>query len=142
MRLDTFKLLGAAPMAINFGELYSALQQGVVDGQENPYAIIYSNAFNEVQKYLSKTGHIWGSAILCVNSNIWSQISDEDKATVKQLAQKWGEAQRKETIQEEDRVPEKARRERNACQRSRQGRLPAGRPAWCGRAMKRRSAKS
>ena len=38
MRLDTFKLLGAAPMAINFGELYSALQQGVVDGQENPYA--------------------------------------------------------------------------------------------------------
>ena len=75
MRLDTFKLLGAAPMAINFGELYSALQQGVVDGQENPYAIIYSNAFNEVQKYLSKTGHIWGSAILCVNSNIWSQIS-------------------------------------------------------------------
>ena len=102
MRLDTFKLLGAAPMAINFGELYSALQQGVVDGQENPYAIIYSNAFNEVQKYLSKTGHIWGSAILCVNSNIWSQLSDEDKATVKQLAQKWGEAQRKETIQEED----------------------------------------
>ncbi len=102
MRLDTFKLLGAAPMAINFGELYSALQQGVVDGQENPYAIIYSNAFSEVQKYLSKSGHIWGSAVLCVNSDVWNKLSAKDKETVKKLAQKWCAAQRKETIKEED----------------------------------------
>lgn len=102
MRLDTFKLLGAAPMAINFGELYSALQQGVVDGQENPYAIIYSNAFNEVQKYLSKSGHIWGSAVLCVNSDVWNRLSAEDKETVKNLAQKWCAEQRRETIKEEE----------------------------------------
>lgn len=102
MRLDTFKLLGAAPMAINFGELYSALQQGVVDGQENPYAIIYSNAFNEVQKYLSKSGHIWGSAVLCVNSDVWNKLSAKDKETVRKLAQKWCAAQRKETIKEEN----------------------------------------
>ena len=102
MRLDTFKLLGAAPMAINFGELYSALQQGVVDGQENPYAIIYSNAFNEVQKYLSKSGHIWGSAVLCVNSDVWNKLSVKDKETVRKLAQKWCAAQRKETIKEEN----------------------------------------
>ncbi|MCD7951779.1 MAG: DctP family TRAP transporter solute-binding subunit [Synergistaceae bacterium] len=102
MRLDTFKLLGAAPMAINFGELYSALQQGVVDGQENPYAIIYSNAFNEVQKYLSKSGHIWGSAVLCINSDVWNKLSAKDKETVKKLAQKWCVAQRKETIKEEN----------------------------------------
>lgn len=102
MRLDTFKLLGAAPMAINFGELYSALQQGVVDGQENPYAIIYSNAFNEVQKYLSKSGHIWGSAVLCVNSDVWNKLSAKDKETVRKLAQKWCAAQRKETVKEEN----------------------------------------
>lgn len=107
MRLDTFKLLGAAPMAINFGELYSALQQGVVDGQENPYAIIYSNAFNEVQKYLSKSGHIWGSAVLCVNSDVWRKISDKDKDTIKKLALKWCAAQRKETIKEENEFLEK-----------------------------------
>ena len=102
MRLDTFKLLGAAPMAINYGELYSALQQGVVDGQENPYAIIYSNPFNEVQKYLSKSGHIWGSAVLCVNSDVWNKLSAKDKETVRKLAQKWCAAQRKETIKEEN----------------------------------------
>ena len=102
MRLDTFEQLGAAPVAINFGELYSSLQQGVVDGQENPYAIIYSNAFYEVQKYLSKSGHIWGSAVLCVNSSVWGQLSAEDQKTVAELAHKWGENQRKETIAEEE----------------------------------------
>lgn len=107
MRLDTFQQLGASPMAINFGELYSALQQGVVDGQENPYSIIYSNAFNEVQKYLSKTAHIWGSAILCVNSAVWGRISDQDQATIKELAHKWGLKQRQETVQEEEEVLKK-----------------------------------
>lgn len=102
MRLDTFKLLGAAPMAINFGELYSALQQGVVDGQENPYAIIYSNAFNEVQKYLSKSGHIWGSAVLCVNADVWKKLTPADQATVMKLARKWCLTQRKETVKEEN----------------------------------------
>ena len=102
MRLDTFKLLGAAPMAINFGELYSSLQQGVVDGQENPYAIIYSSAFYEVQKYLSKSSHIWGSALLCVNDSVWKKLSDKDQATVKKLAAKWCTIQRKQTIAQED----------------------------------------
>ena len=102
MRLDTFKLLGASPMPINFGELYSSLQQGVVDGQENPYAIIYSNAFYEVQKYLSKSNHIWGSAVLCVNDSVWKKLSPADQATVKKLAKKWCTIQRKQTIAEED----------------------------------------
>lgn len=101
MRLDTFKILGASPMSINFGELYSALQQGVVDGQENPYSIIYSNAFYEVQKYLSNTGHIWGSAILCVNKNVWNGISAKDKEIIMKLAKKWCIAERKDTIREE-----------------------------------------
>lgn len=102
MRLDTFKLLGAAPMPVNFGELYSALQQGVVDGQENPYAIIYSSAFYEVQKYLSKSSHIWGSALLCVNETVWKQISHKDQKIVKDLAVKWRDKQRKQTVAEEN----------------------------------------
>lgn len=102
MRLDTFNQLGASPMAINFGELYSSLQQGVVDGQENPYAIIYSNAFYEVQKYLSKSSHIWGSALLCVNDGVWKKLSPKDQAIVKKAAKKWCAIQRKQTIQSED----------------------------------------
>jgi len=102
MRLDTFKLLGASPMPVSFGELYSALQQGVVDGQENPYAIIYSNAFYEVQKYLSISSHIWGSALLCVNSSVWDKISSKDQATVLKLAAKWRDEQRRQTVKDED----------------------------------------
>lgn len=101
MRLDTFKALGASPMPINFGELYSAMQQGVVDGQENPFSIIFSNSFFEVQKYLSVTGHIWGSALLCVNSSVWGKLSDEDKATVATVAAKWRDEQRKQTMEQE-----------------------------------------
>lgn len=102
MRLDTFKALGASPMPINFGELYTALQQGVVDGEENPFAIIYSNSFYEVQKYLSVTGHIWGSALLCVNSSAWSRISKEDQAAVMKAADTWRDEQRRQTREQED----------------------------------------
>lgn len=101
MRLDTFNTLGASPMPINFGELYTALQQGVVDAQENPLAIIYSSAFYEVQKYLSLSGHIWGSALLCVNSSVWDRISDEDKAIVEALAMKWRDMERQQIMDEE-----------------------------------------
>jgi tripartite ATP-independent transporter DctP family solute receptor len=101
MRLDTFKVLGASPMPVNFGELYTALQQGVVDGQENPFAIIYSSAFYEVQKYLSLSGHIWGSALLCVNSSVWNQVSPEDQKTILKLAAKWRDVQRRLTVKQE-----------------------------------------
>jgi tripartite ATP-independent transporter DctP family solute receptor len=102
MRLDTFKTLGASPMPINFGELYTALQQGVVDGQENPFAIIYSSAFYEVQKYLSLSGHIWGSALLCVNTSLWKRLSAEDQATVLKLAAKWRDEERRLTVAQEN----------------------------------------
>jgi tripartite ATP-independent transporter DctP family solute receptor len=95
MRLDTFVALGASPMPIPFGELYSALQQGVVDAQENPLAIFVSNAFGEVQKHLSLTGHIWTSAVLCVNSDVWAKLSDEDKGVFRTLAAKWRDEERK-----------------------------------------------
>jgi tripartite ATP-independent transporter DctP family solute receptor len=101
MRLDTFNALGATPMPIAFGELYSALQQGVVDGEENPYAIIYSNAFYEVQKYLSISNHIWGSALLCVNKTVWGKLSPADQKTFQKLADKWCKKQRAMTIKEE-----------------------------------------
>jgi len=101
MRLDTFNTLGASPMPINFGELYTALQQGVVDAQENPLAIIYSSAFYEVQKYLSLSGHIWGSALLCVNSSVWNRLPDGDKVIVEKLAMKWRDREREQIMAQE-----------------------------------------
>lgn len=59
MLMDIFRSLGASPEQIAFGELYLALQQGVVDGQENPLANIDSSKLYEVNRYISLTGHVW-----------------------------------------------------------------------------------
>lgn len=94
VRLATFEALGAQPAPLAFGELYSALQQGVFDAQENPLAIIQSSSFFEVQKYVSMTQHVWGSAALVVSSQVWNQISPEDQAVVQAAAIEWGQKQR------------------------------------------------
>ena len=107
VRLATFEALGAQPAPLAFGELYSALQQGVFDAQENPLSIIESSSFYEVQKYLSMTGHIWGAACLTVSSIAWSQLSPEDQATVKEAAVKWGNEQRKMVAESEIALIEK-----------------------------------
>lgn len=95
VRLDTFVALGAEPAPLAFGELYSALQQGVFDAQENPLSIIYGSSFFEVQKYLSLTGHVWGAACLVVSKSVWDRIGADDQKLVKTAAAKWRDEQRK-----------------------------------------------
>ena len=65
--LATFRALGANPIAMDVKELYSAMQQGVVDGQENPYPIISANRYSEVQKYLSNTAHFFDFIAIVAN---------------------------------------------------------------------------
>ena len=95
IRLDTFKALGALPVPMAFSELYSALQQGTVDGQENPLAIIYSNHFYEVQKFLSLTNHVWSSATVVMAKNVWDKISPADQQVIQKAAFTWRDKQRK-----------------------------------------------
>ena len=95
IRLDTFKTLGALPVPMAFAELYSALQQGAVDGQENPLAIIFSSNFFEVQKYLSLTNHIWSSATLVVAKGVWEKITPADQQAMQHIAFLWRDKQRK-----------------------------------------------
>lgn len=94
VRLATFEGLGAEPAPLSFGELYSALQQGLFDAQENPLAIIYSASFFEVQKYVSLSEHIWGAATLTMSNATWNKISPEDQAIVLEAAVNWGLKQR------------------------------------------------
>ncbi|WP_336057621.1 TRAP transporter substrate-binding protein [Nitratireductor sp. CH_MIT9313-5] len=101
VRLATFEMLGAEPAPLAFGELYSALQQGVFDAQENPLSIIYSSSFFEVQKYVSMTGHIWGAASLVVSKAVWDKISEEDQAVLREAAQSWAVKQREMTAEAE-----------------------------------------
>jgi TRAP-type transport system periplasmic protein len=69
-----FKSLGAAPTGINFAEVYSALQTKVVDGQENPPAIISAAKLYEVQKYCSLTNHMWDGWWFLINRRVWQRV--------------------------------------------------------------------
>ena len=64
---------------MNFGELYLALKQNVVDGQENPLPTIKSGKFDEVQKYLVLTGHIITPRLVVVNEAFWQKLKPEDR---------------------------------------------------------------
>ena len=75
--LETFKALKANPVPMNFGELYTALENKTVDGQENPYTVILSNKFYEVQKYVSATNHAFAQNILLVSKKFWDRLSPE-----------------------------------------------------------------
>ena len=69
-----FKAFDAAPMSINFSEVYSALQTKVAEGQENPLSIIYFAKLFEVQKYLAETNHMWDGFWFLANGKMWNGL--------------------------------------------------------------------
>src|SRR6266568_3043166 len=73
------KSVGANATPIAFAEVYLALQQGTVDGQENPLPTIMAKKFYEVQSHIMLTGHITESLVTIVGSHVWSKLSDDDK---------------------------------------------------------------
>lgn len=77
-----FSALGAAPTPVNFGELYAALQTHVVDGQENPLALINSAKLYEVQKFVALTGHIWDGHYIFANQRKWSSMPEDIRGIV------------------------------------------------------------
>lgn len=76
-RVALFEALGAAPTQIDIGEAYLALDQGVLDGQENPLKVIDAFSFYEKQPYLSMTSHIYSPVYLVVNEDTWQGLSPE-----------------------------------------------------------------
>lgn len=80
--VDTFTQLGAQATPIAFTELYSALQLGVVDGQENPPAHILTQKFYEVQDYASRTGHIYLSSPVLISQAALNRLSDDQAQTL------------------------------------------------------------
>ncbi|MGQ0665331.1 MAG: TRAP transporter substrate-binding protein [Pseudomonadota bacterium] len=76
-RVKMFQAYGANPSPMKFSELFVALQTGVMDGQENPFAQIYSAKLHEVQKHLSLTGHVYVPAYVTVGMRKWDGLSAE-----------------------------------------------------------------
>jgi tripartite ATP-independent transporter DctP family solute receptor len=85
-RMLTFQTYGAAPVTMNLGELYLALQNGTVDGQENPLAGTMSRSFNEVQKYFSLSNHVYTPVTLVMNGDKYDSLTPEQQQAVKAAA--------------------------------------------------------
>jgi tripartite ATP-independent transporter DctP family solute receptor len=87
--------LGAVVATINFNELQMALKQGVVDGQENPIAVIYANQLYESQKYLTMTGHNYNTMVHVISKKVWDKITPEQQKIIKEESTKAGNWMRK-----------------------------------------------
>jgi TRAP-type transport system periplasmic protein len=80
--VSLFKALGAAPTSINLSDVYTALQTGVVDGQENPLVVAETSKFYEVQKFCSRTNHVWDGSWIVTGNRTWRGVPDDIKAKV------------------------------------------------------------
>jgi TRAP-type C4-dicarboxylate transport system substrate-binding protein len=81
-----FQAYGANPSPMKFSEVFTALQTGVMDGQENPFTQIYSAKFQEVQKYLSLTGHVYTPAYLTAGAKKWAALPDDVRKNLEDTA--------------------------------------------------------
>jgi tripartite ATP-independent transporter DctP family solute receptor len=95
-RVKMFQAYGANPSPMPFAEVYSALQSGVMDAQENPFSQIASARFQEVQKFLSLTGHVYTPAYLVVSEDIWKKLPKDVQDTISKLALAAGDYARSE----------------------------------------------
>lgn len=80
--LNTLKYMGANPVAMSFSELYTAMQQGVVDGQENPVSNIYNAKFYEVNKHIALTGHLHLTHMVMYSEKLWNKLPAKLQAVV------------------------------------------------------------
>jgi len=85
-RVKMFQAYGASPSPMAFSEVFTALKTGVMDGQENPFTQIYSAKFQEVQKYLSLTGHVYTPAYLVTGSKRWGTLPAGVRGTLQKVA--------------------------------------------------------
>ena len=85
-RVKMFQTYGASPAPMKFSEVFTALQTGVMDGQENPFTQIYSAKFQEVQKYLSLTGHVYTPAYVVVGTRKWASLPADVRKTLEDTA--------------------------------------------------------
>ncbi|MCC7039148.1 MAG: TRAP transporter substrate-binding protein [Burkholderiales bacterium] len=79
VHIQAYKAFGIIPTPMAFTELFTALQQGTVDGQENPLSVISAAKFDQVQKYLTLTGHVYSPALILMSKAKWDKLSADDK---------------------------------------------------------------
>lgn len=106
VHLDAFRKLGANPTPMAFSEVFSSLQQGVIDGQENPLKNIEAYKMYEVQKYLTLDGHVYSFVVFVVSKNFYDKLSKEDQAAMKEATQLAIDHMRKSVKKEDEQAME------------------------------------
>lgn len=101
MTMDIFTALGANPAPLAFSELYIALQQGVMDGQENPLMNIWSSKLHEVQKHIALTGHKYETTPLLASKKVFNTLSADDRKAVFEAAAEAGKFNRQMSMSSE-----------------------------------------
>jgi tripartite ATP-independent transporter DctP family solute receptor len=95
-RVKMFRAYGANPSPMPFAEVYSALQSGVMDAQENPFPQIWGGKFHEVQKFLSLTGHVYTPAYLLAGEDFWQKLPKDVQTTLAKISWEMGDFARSE----------------------------------------------
>ncbi len=103
VHMEGYKTFGILPTPMAVTELFTALQQGTVDGQENPIPVILAWKFYQVQKYLSLTGHVYSPSTIIINPGVFNKLSAADKAVFMEAAKAGTAAQRKRVNDDEAR---------------------------------------
>ena len=104
IHIEAYRQFGILPTPMAFTEVFTALQQGTVDGQENPLSVITSAKLDQVQKYLSLTGHVYSPAIFLMNKAQWDKLSDSDKQAFVDAAKEGVKANRARVDEDERRA--------------------------------------
>ena len=87
IHLEAFRAMGANPTPMPFSEVFTAMQQKTIDGQENPIPTIWLSKFYEVQKYITLTGHVYGPQIMLINKKLWDSFPAADRKVIAEAAQ-------------------------------------------------------
>jgi len=111
VHMNAFRELGASPTPMAFPELFTALQQGTVDAQENPITVITATKFWEVQDHLSLTGHVYSPEAILASPILWSELSEQEKEWFQKAADASAEATREEVSRLETEGIERLREE-------------------------------
>jgi TRAP-type transport system periplasmic protein len=100
--IDTFNALGANAVPMPFPEVYTALEQKTIDGQENPFTVIEANKFQEVQKYLAGTRHIYNPQAMFISKKTWDRLNKDEQQILMDAAKEAQAFQRKTSRDAQD----------------------------------------
>jgi tripartite ATP-independent transporter DctP family solute receptor len=104
VHIQAYKQFGIIPTPMAFTEVFTALQQGTVDGQENPLSVISAAKFDQVQKYMTLTGHVYSPALILMSKAQWDKLSPADKGAFMAAAKEAVKANRARIDEDERRA--------------------------------------